>query len=470
MHHKSRLSMVLFLFIFGFLLNFSQVKAIGVSPSIIEVNDLANGIVVDKQVFVMRENPKSEEIYTVKVEGDGSKYIKLSSDKITIPKGDGKFPYKFSLNPVGAANGTYKVKLVFDGTVPEASAQSGNNNVAILAGITARINFTITDQQVKKIEISSLRSDEAEVNQSVVLHFRVKNLGNVDAKPDLIKVALTNQLDPTQVFTDEITSENIEFVGPAKDQEISVKLKSSIPQGRYNLKAEFYVGGSIIYTQEISVEIFPSGTLAQKLDVLSFTVTPQKLGVGETVRFSSNVKNSGEIVLEPVFVVKILKDGQQLEFLRSEKQMLVKGEGGTFSLSYRTQELGNYVASSYLEYGVRKTEAKELNFSVEKDNSVRNAIIGGAILLFIILIFVLLVVLIKKHKKKVLAQKNASVIPPGTTVNPVVPIAPVSPVQNSVIQQPVSQPVQTVVPPVATQTEPTPSIVPPTKNDEQNNS
>ncbi len=430
------------LLIFFFLSFFSvqNVLAIGVSPSIVELDGLANNIVLDKTLYMSRANPSKEEYYKITIEGDGAPYVSVDKTTIALPKGEKQVPFTVHIKPVAAPNGTYRAFLVITGTVPDHKIESGQNNVAFLTGVTAQIQFVITDKQIKKFDIVEVYDEETEVDQPFVFYFLLKNSGNVSARPDKIDLVFTDVSDPTHFILDSIDGPTLNMVAPLATEKVVAKSSAKVPEGKYNLEIKFISDQSVIFTKNFMVKILPKGSLAQKLEFISLQLNKQKYAVSEPVRFTGNVKNTGEVAIEPVFVVEISKDEQVLDLKRGDKSLVLKGEGQAFPLTYTPEEKGDYVAKAYFEYGARKSDVLEQSFTVGSDFTWKY-IIMISILLILLIIFI---ILMSRRKKK---DDQPPVVPPAP---PVAPTQPIISTQNTqtVSGQPTPTPAVTPAVPV----------------------
>lgn len=456
----------LFYLFFVFLISFSLVQnvlAVGVSPGIIELEDLANNVVIDKSVFISRANPSQDEYYKVTVLGEGAPYIHLSSNKLKLPKGETQVPFDFQIKPVAAPNGTYKASLSFDGTTPDANTTGEQNGISFLTGVTALVKFSVSDKEVKKMEVLEIYNQETEVDQPYVFFFQLRNTGNVNAKPDRIELTFFDRSDPTHIIQEVIPSEKIAFVEPQKTDKIVVKAESKVAEGKYDVEIKVFLGNDVLFSKKFFTHILPKGTLQQKIEFQEFKISKEDLLIGETVRFSGLAKNEGEVAIEPIFVLEVSKDGQVLDLKRSEKQLILKGESVSYPLSYVGEEEGEYTAKAFFEYGVRKTDPKEVKFVVGSDYTLYY-IIGGSIFGVLLLIMILV---LKKKKKNVPTPTASSAVPPAAPVMPA-PIPAPNPAPVSVPPSPQPSSVTATPTPSAPAAPSTPPPMTPNQNTPKN--
>lgn len=442
----------LFYIVVVFLISFSLVQnvlAVGVSPGIIELHDLANNIVIDKSVFISRANPSQDDYYKVSVSGEGAPYIALSTTKLKLPKGEQQVSFPFQIKPVAAPNGTYKASLIFNGTTPDANTPTDQNGVSFLAGVTALVTFTISDKEVKRMEVLDIYNQETEVDQPYVFFFQLRNTGNVNAKPDRVVLTFFDRSDPTHIIQEVIQGDKIAFVEPQKTDKVIVKAESKVPEGKYDVEIKIFLDNNILFSKKFFTHILPKGTLQQKIEFQEFKLSKAAVSIGETVRFSGLAKNEGEVAIEPIFVLEVSKDGQVLDVKRSEKQLILKGESVSYPLSYVGEEKGEYTAKAFFEYGVRKTDPKQALFIVGSDYTLYY-IIGGSV--FVVLLLIMILVL-KKKKKNVPTPTASSAMQPGAPIMSAPALAP----NSAAPSVSVASPQPTAVPPI-----PAPLVAPQT--------
>jgi hypothetical protein len=377
-----------FLFIFSvlFLAGEEKALAIGISPSTVRAVNVANNIDIPKTFTVSRGNPSKEEKYTVKAIGNGAAYIKLPSDPFVLPKGIGSVPYNFSIHPIGAQNGNYESTLIFSSIVDPVDAQSGSFSLSI--GLRGQVLFDVTDKEVKNFSIIRASGDNSELGQPVSFSYTLKNDGNVDARPDKIAYSFVDNADSNHTYQGEISGANLSFVPAGQTVDSFFQVQDKIVPGRYVVKLAFYLGDVIIGTsQNINIAIFEAGTLKQQALVKDITISKSLFQPGEIVTFTGVIQNKGDLQIQPILQIQIEKDGKQIEKLSSPPKSILKGQGASYDLTYRPTEPGKFLAKAYFEYGIVKTDLKELSFEVKKPASYLYIAVGFGILLLLFIIY-----------------------------------------------------------------------------------
>lgn len=384
------------LFIFLSLPQYSH--AIGLSPAIHKANDLANGIIVEKIFKISRANPSNTIYYKVEAKGEGARYVTLSKDELELPKGVESVPYKIMITPEGAPNGAYNAQIVLTALpkVKEGELQAGNNlaagnSVAVLDGVIGMLNFSITDKEIRRFNVSDVSSQMTEVNRPVVLYYSMRNSGNIDARPQKVRLRFTDLSDPTNIYETEVMSEELALVAPSQSENASFAVRTPLKEGRYRVEVNIFDKDTIIHTTDnLIIEILPEGTLAQEAEISSFLIDKEQFQIGELIKMTSIVKNTGEAPLDFLMNVEVYQGDQEIDFLSSDETLLLVGEEKELVLTFKGQEKGNYSFHAEGKYGIKKTEPIILTFRV--GNPLNLPIILGytAIALGILAILVLL--------------------------------------------------------------------------------
>jgi len=391
----------------------SPVLSIGISPGQINVPELRNGVRVERIMYLVRD-PKSaqkQETFSVSVSGDGAKYLEIPQKQIVMTVGQAMFPHSVFLTPVGAANGSYEATITYlSGDTIDGNKQGGMGS-AIKLGATGIFRFTVVDKQIREFKIDSVSVQETEVGQPFFLSYLLINTGNVDAKPDKISIKLSDITDTTNVLDFEILPGDIEPVPPAATKQVDVSVMKDIPQGDYGVKISFYLEDKIIYEQEVKLRVYPAGTLAQSVEFGEFKLSGREFNVGDLIKMSSVLRNSGKIPTEAVLYVELSKDSKTLDILRSDKKFLNKNNQSEFVLTFRPESPGQYSADAYFEYGVLQTDKKSAEFTVlapkvELVSSLIQYWWIVAILIAVALVIMFVVFMFRHKRKKAVVHKH----------------------------------------------------------------
>ncbi len=358
-----------------------SVQAAGVSPGALHVNDLVNGISIEKEINVTRSELGEEAYFTVELSGEDARYADLPTKNFTIPADKRSFAYRFFIRPVGAQNGEHEFKLLFMQHAGPDTAKNSGAAVTVQSGAAATVRFTVTDRQIKSLKIISTSVTDTEVGLPIDLSFVADNKGNVDIRPTKIVVTLTDLTDNTNTIEQTISDTDIEIIPPFVRKEVQIPIQQTLDLGSYAVKAVFFLDNRVIYESgKLYVTVHPKGTLAQEASLVSYEASSQRVKPNELVKLTAVIENSGEVAIEPVFIVEIKKDGTLFDLLRAEKKAIFKDQSGSFFLTFRPEEEGVYTTDAYFEYGNKQTAHSKLDITVDRKSGMGSGLFINVLL------------------------------------------------------------------------------------------
>ncbi len=388
-------------------------KAIGASPSRISNVTVLRGTVQTQSISITRAPSEGNREVTVNVtkRGEYAHYID-APESIILLSGQNSVIYTFDVDATDAAVGEYQVILSFL-VDPYITAQTDTTSggmsagVGFITGVDIPITFTVSGDQVVSYDIQSMGMDDTEVDMPIFLTFNIHNTGNVEWKPEKVELTFTDISDPTHVVTEIVESEDFPVVKPSAESVVAVVQAASILiEGTYEVKAKFYYDGQVVAELASSslLTVYPTGTLAQSGELLSVSTNKASYERGEKVNASAIFKNTGEVKVSGTLYIDIYKDGSYVDLLLGETLTVDMGDEVIFSKIIETDGPGDYVASTYVKYGNKKTDAIDLAFSVISAGGVSdtlsfvNSAWGLAILIGIIIVIAVIIKITRKKK------------------------------------------------------------------------
>lgn len=174
----------LFFLLLIYFFSFSFAEAgFGVSPGQIIEDKLVPGSHFETTIYLVQGNPTEDLPVELTVESENIKdWITFEQDgKFTIPAGVQQFPVKITFDvPSDASLNIYKAFLRIN-TIPDAATRDGQ--IAISIGGRIDVHLTVGDDVIKEYEILSLIIKDIKENKDPTVEVKVKNTGNVSAKP-----------------------------------------------------------------------------------------------------------------------------------------------------------------------------------------------------------------------------------------------------------------------------------------------
>ncbi len=287
MHKLSRSIIIMICFMcVGWLCQSRPVDAFGVSPSPLIRDNVANGVKIPVSVTLLRaDDSRASEINIVQGSGEGFRYLSLPKMNFVFPAGQQRLDYEFFIAPETAPNGKYEAIMIFEKRgLAEAGGSITGSGASVQEAVGVRVVFTVTDDEVKELDILNLEFEKAELGMPLVFYLFMRNSGNVDIRPDEIKLSMVDQTDPSIKYEHTYLSKEIDILSPGRENDVRFMLTDKIPQGEYIAVVVVYLDGKELYRKEdIRVKIHPPGTLGQSAEFVSFFTDKQEYSRNELV-------------------------------------------------------------------------------------------------------------------------------------------------------------------------------------------
>lgn len=372
--------------------------ALGISPSPIVRDNVANGMRMEEHVRLLRSSSVGDAHIEVTLNGEGARYLEFSDKIIIIPDGQKSIDYKFYISPVNAPNGKHEALVVF---IQKSVSKITGAGASVQEGIASKVIFNVVDHEVKSYQIFDVKFENTELGLPLIFSFYFSNTGNVDVRPDRVELAMVDVTDDTNVFKKTFGQSDIEIVPPGGRKEFTFSMDPKLPQGEYNVSALFYINNVEIYrVDNLLVKILPPGSLGQGAEFSTFISDKPQYSQDELAEITGILENTGSIALNSAFITEVYKNDKRTDILRSKDKIVLKGQKGNFSNNYRFTDSGEYKLKGYFEYGSNKTADKELIIVVGGGAGNTSSVIIITILIIIILIISVFVIkYILKHKK-----------------------------------------------------------------------
>ncbi len=345
----------------------------------------------------------------------------FSKSSQILKAGEDNFDFPITLKPLQLANGDYEINFYLKPKVikKDDNKQKQTGSKAY-PGVSSVIKFSISDTEIKKLEIQNITSLVSEESLPPGVNFDLYNKGNVLDTLDKVILNLVDKTDSEHVYQEIILKDKIQNVQPQDSINTEVRFLDSFPGiGRYILNASFFHKGNIINEYEYEhVEIFPDGTYAQNVDLNDFKLLNDKIyKEGDLLKLSAKLLNTGEKTSRLGMSIEIILDGETIDLIKLDTIILPKKNTKDILETYKVKKSGNYIFRAFAEYGVKKTNIEELSIIVgpssieqsEKNIEENKNIIYISVLLLILLILIVVVFFIKKKNKNKNSLNNINV-------------------------------------------------------------
>ena len=372
----------------------SPVAAIGLSvaPTRIELEDALRGEVYERMIRVSN-GCEDTATFLLLAEGDAAEWISFHDwdnpaaaiESVTIAGHDSvKVLVRFSI-PEDAASGDYAATIDAE-TMPEAGVEGGQVGIKLRA--RANVSIEVTGEQILTGDVKSITARDVEVNYPLKIKVEFVNTGNVVAQPS-IDVAISK--DGTAI--DSCSSAEAK-VKVGSRQIIPVEWDTAGRElGDYLAHAAVSLGGEVISTRELNFAILPFGTLTREgvLTELSLQGNPK---LGAMAKIQATFFNTGRIDTRAKFIGEAYCDNELVDALESEESLIPVGQEDTLTSYVNLERPGNYDIKGYINYEGKKTELKQISFTLGEAGrglpfSLSTPLIIGVIVVLIAVIAVM---------------------------------------------------------------------------------
>lgn len=211
--------------------------AMGISPALVSVENMLPDQTVSKSVQLSRANPYETINATVAVTGEAADAIELTNDGVVeLPQGEQIVEYAFTINTEGLTPGNYSAAL----TVNPVADDEDATTTYVLAGVQGEIQFTVTDEEIASYTIQEIQFSKTGNNQPAEFTYLMVNTGNTATRPAKIDVALTDENNAANSFTETVSSSALPLVPAFQQQSVDVVTSLSLSASLYSTEVTFY--------------------------------------------------------------------------------------------------------------------------------------------------------------------------------------------------------------------------------------
>lgn len=258
--------------------------------------------------------------------------------------------------PKNASNKIYEGALVVS-SMPSGTNLSGNyTSVSLNLPIMLYIN--VTGEQILNLSVLSIDVDDVEVGFPLEIRFHLKNTGNVVIIPYVRLILTKDNVYITSIdsISDPIQPENIHT------HILSINT-TGFPAGDYIAHVNITLDNETMYRGNVSFSLLPEGTFTRSGEFIDLKLEG-KIEEGNMIKIIATFRNTGEIETPAKLIGEVYRNGELIEVLESDEIIVPKYMEEELSIYYKIEENGSYLIKSYVLYGGKKTETKELRFTV----------------------------------------------------------------------------------------------------------
>jgi len=338
----------------------------GVGPLNLEITDALRGEEYQETViakYTAEAGESQQCILKLNAAGDISEWISFynPSDPTTpirsINAFAGEWTYimvKFNIPedaPIGTADGT-----IYARTTPPESGTEGEITVSIQG--TVDVTITVTGTRILTGVVDSITAGDTEVGYPLRIEVHFRNTGNVVATPQ-IDVEITK--DDAAIDSDTFAETKVK---PGKSETISAGWDTDGRElGDYSAHVAISLDEEVIATEELNFAILPVGTLS-RAGIFEELSLQAEAKLGTLTKVQATFFNTGQIDTRAKFIGELYCDNELIDTLESEETLVPVGQRDILTSYMIPEKQGDYDIKGYINYEGKKTEVKEISFSI----------------------------------------------------------------------------------------------------------
>lgn len=381
---------------------------LGVAPTEIHLDDVLRGSEVLRSIRVFNIGEETVS-FRLTASGEAAEWISFcdpddpaTTVETVIVPGNGKAEVwvKFKI-PEDAADGIYTATIYVESTPSEEAELTGEGEAAqsVALQMPSRVTIEVTGSQILTGNVRGISAVDVEVNYPLRITVEFKNTGNVVATPQ-IDVEITKDAEAIGSFSSAEAKVKV-----ANSEIISVEWDTTGKElGDYLARAAVSLGGEVIATDELNFTILPVGTLTRE-GVLTELALEGNLKLGTITKVQATFFNTGQIDTKAKFIGEVYCDNELVDALESEETLIPVGQKDTLASYLKLERPGNYDIKGYINYEGKKTEVKEISFTLAEASGEAsqgrsfNLFSPIAIAVIVVLIAVIAFVALRRRRK-----------------------------------------------------------------------
>lgn len=362
--------------------------AIGISPAVIEVENMVPHMQTTKEIWFSRGDAEQTEMLDVTFSGPAANYITpTEADSVlTFPAGEKMLKYPITIHTDNLASGQYEVVLTVTPHIdPAATAAAGSTQV--LAGAEGLIRFTVTgstttDQYV----IDQVQLLASVTGEPLKLIYYLDNKTNLDIKPNSIQLTATS-LQTGQATELIVSSSDIPTVPALTAGGVTLELAWDLPADDYIVNVTFHdqtdaVVGTV---SQIPVTLVSAEALAQSPVLVDAQQNTTALQAGQGIlEVALTFENQDNLSNTVTPMVDIYRDGRFITTLEADPLALPPNGQAQSIIRFQPRRFGRYTTQAYGIFSAKRTNSVDARFTVYALWPIVSASIGGSTLLVVL--------------------------------------------------------------------------------------
>jgi len=252
--------------------------------------------------------------------------------------------------PVGTSTGTILITT--------AALSESESGASIQLQAKTEVSIVVTGTAVLSGQVNSISTRDTETGYPLRIEVQFKNTGNMVATPE-INVNISQ--DGVNIDSPSFAQEAVK---PKQTGTICAEWDTSGRDlGDYTAHVAVDLGEETLGTEELSFAILPVGTIT-RAGVFTELSLKGEPGLGEIIKIQATFLNTGQIDTEAKFIGELYCDNELVDTLESEEALVPVGQSDILTSYVTPEKQGDYDIKGYVNYEGRKTEVKEISFSI----------------------------------------------------------------------------------------------------------
>lgn len=338
--------------------------ALGVAlgPPTLEITNALRGGDYERAVTVFNPS-KAEAMYSLGAEGQAESWLSFyewSSKKAvqSLPiAGESNTNILVKVNvPSDITNGTYTATIYAE-TAPDAGFTT-DTGVSTVLRATSVLTITVSDNQIVDGTVGNISARDTEAGFPLRLEVNFKNTGNVAVQPKI-----DCQIDKGNTKVAEFSYAKT-TVKPESQETIPVEWATTADQsGDYVAQVTVSLDEKTITTRELPFKILPPGSFTKEGELTSLAYEGQPL-LDAMLKIQAGFQNTGQGDARAKLIGEVYCDGNLIDTIESEELLIPVGEQDILKAYLRVDSPGEYLVKGYINYEGKKTEVKEISFTI----------------------------------------------------------------------------------------------------------
>ena len=349
----------------------ASAAGLGVAPAEIQLEDVLRGSEHLRSIRVFNSGDEGVSAQ-LNANGEATDWISFCNpdvpattiETIAVPaKGRAEVWVKFKI-PQDAAEGTYTATICVEAIVGEEEELEGTHQSVGLQ-VMSSVIIKVTGTQTLSGNVGGISVMDIEVGYPLRIMVEFANTGNVVATP-LISVKIATQ-DGTTI--NNFTSSEFN-VKPEKHETIPLEWDTTgRDPGDYIADVSVVLGDAIIKQEQLNFSILPVGMLTRSGSLTELKFGGES-GLGVLTVIRATFINTGQIDIRAKFVGEVYHNDTLIDTLQGEELLVATGNIELLKAYFRPDQQGEYRIKGYVIYEGKKTEEKEISFTITKAGEV----------------------------------------------------------------------------------------------------